>query len=314
MEGKAVAIVILAYFAVAFIVLLSEYALPPESEAPIWISFAFLVPLYFWKKNYPTAKLSKEANGRGKSMVLSWVFLLFTLAMLVRIPSVLLFNMPYEKLPLIYLVILTIVVIERTDVSAFGFKTQRMGKSILYGLLFYTVLGGVALSITYFLIYVFTGQTPVSSYNILPFLSSMPFHTLLVGISEEGLFRGYVQTHLQKFYASKTIIVQAFLFGIWHFVWDLSPFNPTGMFQYVAATFLIGLIFGYFYSKAKNLVPLVLAHGLWNSVPSGIVENTAASNLLNQAPFSTQILVLLLPYALAAIIALFFIKYLLKEI
>ncbi|MGB9676259.1 MAG: lysostaphin resistance A-like protein [Candidatus Bathyarchaeales archaeon] len=250
----------------------------------------------------------------ARAKFFSWVFTLFILAMLVRIPSVLLFNMPYEKLPIIYLLILTIVVIEGTDVSAFGFKIQSMTRAVFYGILFYIILGGTTLSITYFIVYMVTNQTPVSSYNILPFISAIPFHTLLVGISEEGLFRGYIQTHLQRFYTYKAILIQAFLFGIWHFVWNISPFDPFGMFQYVAFTFLIGLVFGYFYSKAKNLVPLILAHGLWNSFPSGIVENEAASNLFGQAPFSTQILSSLLSYAIAAIVALFFIKYFVKEI
>jgi membrane protease YdiL (CAAX protease family) len=113
----------------------------------------------------------------------------------------------------------------------------------------------------------------------------LPFQTLLVGISEEGLFRGYIQTHLQKFYAWKAIFIQAILFGFWHFVWNLYPFNPFAMAQYIATTFFIGLLFGYFYSKAKNLVPLILTHGLWNSFPAGVVENSAALNLFEQNHF-----------------------------
>lgn len=313
MEGKAVAAVVTAYFTIAFIVLLSGYVFPKESEAPIFVSFLLLVPLYLWKKNY-AAELSKEVDGRDKDTILSWALALFILAMLVRIPSVLLFNMPYEKLPLIYLLILTIVITEKTDVSAFGFKTQNMERAILHGTLFYLVSGGTYLFTIYSLVYVFTNQIPVLSYNIIPFLSLMPFHTLLVGISEEGLFRGYIQTHLQKFHSHGAIIIQAFLFGIWHFVWNLSPFDPVGMFQYVAFTFLIGLIFGYFYSKAKNLVPLIFAHGLWNSFPSGIVKNEAALNLFRQAPFLTQFLVFSLSYVIASIVAFFFVKYWVKEI
>ncbi|MDI6691426.1 MAG: hypothetical protein QME50_06130, partial [Candidatus Bathyarchaeota archaeon] len=186
MIKKAVASVILTYFAVGLMMLLSAYFLPRESEIPILISIIFLIPLYFWKKTCQKEELSKEVNGRSKSSVLFWVFALFLLALLVRIPSVLLFNMPYEKLPLIYLLILTIIVVERTDVSAFGFKTQKLTKALFYGIAFYLILGGIALFILYLLIYAFTNQTPVSSYNVLPFLSSLPFQTLLVGISEEG--------------------------------------------------------------------------------------------------------------------------------
>jgi membrane protease YdiL (CAAX protease family) len=311
---KAIATVILTYLAVAFIILLSGYVASGESSVPIFVSLLSLIPLYLWKKNYQKAGLLKEVDGRGKEEVLFWVLALFLLALMVRIPSVLLFNMPYEKAPLIYLLTLTITVIERVDVSAFGFKTQKMGKAIFYGITFYITLGGMAAFILYLLIYLFTHQTPVLSYNISPFLLSMPFQTLLVGISEEGLFRGYIQTHLQKFYAWKAIFIQAILFGFWHFVWNLSPFDPFGMAQYIATTFFIGLLFGYFYSKAKNLIPLILTHGLWNSFPMGIVENQEALNLLEQIQFLNQILMWLLPYAIAAVVAFFFIKYLVKEI
>lgn len=212
MIKKTIAIVILTYFAVASIILLSGYFFPGESNIPIFISIMFLIPLYLWKKNYQKKmELSKEINGRGEGAVLFWVFALFILALLVRIPSVLLFNMPYEKLPLIYLLTLTMIVVERTDVSAFGFKTQKLGKALFYGISFYIIFGGVTLFILYLLIYVFTSQMPVLSFNILSFLLTMPFQTLLVGISEEGLFRGYIQTHL-KFYTFNAVLIQAILF------------------------------------------------------------------------------------------------------
>ncbi|MGQ9506833.1 MAG: lysostaphin resistance A-like protein [Candidatus Bathycorpusculaceae bacterium] len=314
MIKKAVASVILTYFAVAFIILLSGYFLPRESDIPIIISILLLIPIYFWKKNYQKAELSKEVDGRGRGSVLFWVFGLFILALLVRIPSVLLFNMPYEKLPLIYLLTLTIIVVERTDVSVFGFKTQKLGKALFYGISFYIILGGMALFMLYLLVYFFTNQTPILSYEISPFILSMPFHTLLVGISEEGFFRGYIQTHLQKFYTHKAIFIQAILFGVWHFVWNLFPLNPFAMAQYIFTTFFIGLLFGYFYSKTKNLIPLILTHGLWNSFPTGIIENKTAFDLLEQTSLSNQILMWFLPYAIAAVVAFFFIKLLVKEI
>jgi membrane protease YdiL (CAAX protease family) len=312
---KTVVFTLLAYFTVALIILLSGWTPLGGSDIPIFLSILSLTPLYLWQRSrQKKMKLSKEINGRPKGAVIFWVFSLFFLALLVRIPSVLLFNMPYEKAPLIYLLILTIILVERTDVSAFGFTTRKTVKALLYGLAFYMIFGGTALLLLYLLIHFFTNQTPILSFDISSFLLSMPFQTLLVGISEEGLFRGYIQTHLQKFYTYKAIFIQAALFGFWHFVWNISPFDPSGMAQYVATTFFIGLLFGYFYSRAKNLVPLILTHGLWNSVSTGIVENTTASDLLKQTPFLNQILIWFLPYAIAITVAFLFIKCLVKEI
>ena len=254
-------------------------------------------------------------NGRDRSLVLSWIFALFILVLSIRIPSVLLFGMPYEKTSLIYLIILTALIVEKVDVSAFGFRTRNIWKSLLFGFLFFFILGGLASLGFYLLIYVFTSQIPIQYYNILPFLLTMPFMTLCVGISEEGLFRGYMQTHLEKFYTSKqAILIQAILFGVWHFVWGLSPFDPVYMLSYVGFTFLVGLLFGYFYSKTRNLTPLVFAHGLFDSFPAGIMENQSALDAFQTISPSYQGLTWILPYIISAVLTLLFIKYLVKEV
>ena len=305
---------ILTYFALALIIFLSAYLF--SADVAIFFSIFLLIPILMWQQNYlKKEKISKQVDGRGKGTILFWIFTLFILALLVRIPSALLFGMPYEKTPLIYLTVFTIIVIEKTDISAFGFKTQNIGKALFHGLIFYAILGGLTLLTNYLLVYVFTNQTPVQSYAIPLFLLAIPFHTLCVGVSEEGFFRGYVQTHLEKFYgANRAILIQAALFGIWHFVWDLNPFNPWGMVQYIALAFFIGLPFGYFYSKARNLASVIIVHGLWNSVQLGIIANQAAFDALQSIPIAAQILTLLLPYAISVIAAILFVKFAVKEI
>lgn len=312
--------VILVYFAIALTILLSGYFFRAEDESvisvPILLSVLLLIPIFTWHKSYrKKASLSKEPNGRDKGTVLFWVLAIFMLALSVRIPSVLLFDLPYEKTPLIYLIISMMLIVEKTDVSAFGFKTENIGRSLLFGLLFFVVLDGFAMLFLYFLVYAFTNQMPVQSYNVAPLFSTLPFMTLCVGISEEGLFRGYMQAHLENFYTvRRAIIIQAILFGVWHFIWNLSPFDPFGMLQYVGITSLIGLLFGYFYSKTRNLAPLVFAHGLFDSVPQGIVENESAFNAFQIIPLANQILTFILPYTVAMASTFLFLKYLARKI
>jgi membrane protease YdiL (CAAX protease family) len=134
--------------------------------------------------------------------------------------------------------------------------------------------------------------------------------TFCVGIGEEGLFRGYMQTHLEKICTPRNaILIQALLFGLWHFVWNLSPFNPARMSLYIATTFLVGLLFGYFYHKARSLTPLVFAHGLWNSVPQGIVDNASALNALRAIHPLSETLIFYMPYLFTAVLTFFFLKY-----
>jgi membrane protease YdiL (CAAX protease family) len=316
LNNGAIVKVILTYFAVAFAILLSANIFQMKVDVPIIFSIVLLVPLYIWYKKYASQeKISDEISEREKETVIFWIFALFTLALLVRVPSALLFGMPYEKTPLIYIVVLTITVIEKTRISACGFKTRNFGKALCYGLGFYAIWGGITLLSLYIMVFAFTDQPPASSFDTLVFLSAMPFQTLCVGISEEGFFRGYTQTHLEKIFSPKiAVLSQAFLFGVWHFVWNLSPFDPFGMAQYIASTFFIGLLFGYFYSKARNLTPLVLAHGLWNSVLQGVIANEAAFNSLQETPLTTQLLTLFLPYAISMSASFLFIKFFVKEI
>ncbi|MCJ7430576.1 CPBP family intramembrane metalloprotease, partial [Candidatus Bathyarchaeota archaeon] len=130
-----------------------------------------------------------------------------------------------------------------------------------------------------------------------------------------GLFRGYMQTHLEKLFTSrKAIVIQALLFGVWHFVWNLSPFDLFAMAQYVGYTFFAGLLFGYFYSKTKNLIPVVFAHGLWDSLPQGIVDNRSAFDAIETLPFSSQALTFALPYVVATLLTVFFVKHFVKKV
>jgi len=316
LNGNNVLKIILTYFALALIILISAYVSQPYAFIPMYLSILLLIPIYLWYESHrEKEKLSNEVSGRDKRTTLRWIFTLFILALFIRIPSALLFGQPYEKTALIFLIISSIVVIEKTNISAFGFKTENIEKSLLYGFAFFIVFGVVLIISSSLLVFVFTNQMLIASYSIAIFLFAMPFQTLCVGISEEGLFRGYMQTHFSKFYSvGIAILIQASFFGVWHFVWNLSPFNPIGMAQYIATTFLIGLLFGYFYSKSKNLVPLIFAHGLYNSFIEGIIENETASSALQTLPVTSQILAAALPYAISAIAMFLFIKYAVKEI
>jgi membrane protease YdiL (CAAX protease family) len=252
-------------------------------------------------KNSP----AKDVPTRNRDLVLFSVFALFALALAVRIPSALWFNQPYEKTPLIYLLVLTILLVEKTDLSAFGFRTENLGKSLLQGLALFGVVGGVAAAFYYGLIYSVIGEMPIKGFNIVQCLLVLPFMTLCVGISEEGLFRGYMQTHLEKFHGREwAILFQAILFGFWHFVWNLKPFSLIGMSFYIVSTFFFGLLFGYVYSKTRNIVPVVLAHGLWNSIMPSIVETQKALDV--SAPW-------LLPEIVTSIITVFVVHFLIKE-
>jgi membrane protease YdiL (CAAX protease family) len=311
--------IIIVYYALTAVIFVVAFAYPVRdvnvTSPSILLSVLLLIPVYIWvraQRGKPATSKMKPTEDKGTTLF--GIFALFALALSVRIPSVLLFGEPYEKTPLILLLVLIILLVEKSTLTSFGFKTTQMGKSLVLGLAFFAVFGLVNTLLPYGLIYAFTGQLPIQSFDTPMALLALPFMTLCVGISEEGTFRGYIQTKLERHYSWATAIVsQAILFGIWHFVWDLYPFDAFAMAEYILVTFLFGLLFGYFYNKTRNLVPLVLVHGLWNSVPTAIIADRSVIAHLETFPIKSQLLVLILPYLLSFLLASLFIKYFAKR-
>lgn len=264
-----------------------------ENLIPALVSLLLLIPVYLWYSKYKeAAKLSFELPEMARRKVWIWVLGLFLLAMSVRIPIVLFSGMAWEKTAVIYLVTLSIVFVFNCNPALFGFKTENFGRALMVGLAYYAIYELFSVFPYALLVYAFTGELVATGYNPLPFLFLFPFMTLCVGVSEEGLFRGFMQTLLGKFYSKKKAnLIQALLFGFWHFVWNLKPLDLTGMSGYITWTFLVGALFGYFYSLTGNITPLILVHGLVDSFPSGYIFNQNAINQFQTA----QLLLFILP-------------------
>jgi membrane protease YdiL (CAAX protease family) len=310
---------VVTYYVIAIVILLVASFFQSGNlyvtDVPVLLSVLLLVPLYNWLHHHGKSELAKEANAGGKGITIFWIFTLLALALSIRIPSVILFDQPYEKTPLIYLLVFTIILTEKTDLSAFGLSIRNLPRSILYGLGAFAILGGLNVAIHYGLVYEATSQMPVKSFNIQSALLTMPFMILCVATSEEGLFRGYIQTHLEKLFATKyAILGQAILFGLWHFVWNLYPYNLADMIQYVATTFFWGIIFGYFYFKTGNLVPLILAHGLWDTILPSVTENTQVMNYYSAYAPVNQIPDIILSCVVPGIVTLLFIKRFIERV
>ena len=324
MNGRNAKIVLI-FYVVSAVIFLSEFffSTPERNEeaifVPVQLSIALLVPIYMWYRSYRRkTELNQEIPKRteGGTHTLLWIITIFLLALSIRIPSVIWFGNPYEKTPLILLIVLIAVLTEKTDLSAFGFKTRNFGKALAHGFVLFAFMYGTLIITVYLLIYTLADTTDYIQYfDFGKALLTMPFMTFCVGISEEGFFRGYAQTHLEKLYSPKTaIFLQATLFGIWHFVWNLRGYDFLGMALYIIATFLFGLVFGYFYNKSRNLMPLIFAHGLWNSVTYGLVESPTMVSTLETLPLSDLLLIWTLPYFVSTAVMFLFVKYVTKEI
>ncbi len=241
--------------------------------APMIISLVLLIPLSIWYTQARTHSAEPDSKIE-RTAILSESIVLFSLAMIVRIPCVLLLGMSFEKTPLIYLLALTVVLIKTEDLGSFGFKTRKRWSSLINGFVYYLLYAALTFSSLLVSVYLVTGHLLIVGYDPLPSLIVFPFMTFCVGVSEEGLFRGFIQTRLSTAYSKRQALwVQAILFGIWHFVWHVAPFDPLGMGVHILSSLAFGLVFGRFFEISGNLTPLILTHGLVDTVDYGAIFN-----------------------------------------
>jgi membrane protease YdiL (CAAX protease family) len=89
---------------------------------------------------------------------------------------------------------------------------------------------------------------------------------LAIGLGEEILFRGYIQSMLETRYSFEfAAVVSAFLFGLLHFWLATSHRKVYPMVAILFSAFVIGLTFSYTYKVTNyNLIFPVAIHGFWD--------------------------------------------------
>jgi membrane protease YdiL (CAAX protease family) len=99
-------------------------------------------------------------------------------------------------------------------------------------------------------------------------------HFLQNGFGEEFLFRGALQTRLRVlFNSSWAIVIQALIFGIWHFgkhfinlkQVDINSIAATVAFS-IAGTAIFGIAYGIIFQRTRNLLACSVIHVVFNSL------------------------------------------------
>jgi membrane protease YdiL (CAAX protease family) len=102
--------------------------------------------------------------------------------------------------------------------------------------------------------------------GILPIILTLLVTILAIGLGEEILFRGYLQTILETRYSFPiSALISALLFGLLHFL----LWTPTGKIENMVAILFsagaIGLTFSYVFKTTKyNLILPVSIHAFWD--------------------------------------------------
>ncbi|MFC7228221.1 CPBP family intramembrane metalloprotease [Salinirubellus salinus] len=100
--------------------------------------------------------------------------------------------------------------------------------------------------------------------GLVPLL--IPLAILVVGPSEELLFRGAIQGVLRRSYSAvPAIAIASSLFGVAH-VFALLGGPLSGILVYISVTFVLGMILGAIYERTENIVVPSLVHGVYNAI------------------------------------------------
>ena len=99
-------------------------------------------------------------------------------------------------------------------------------------------------------------------------------HLLINGFGEEFLFRGALQTRLRALLSpSWAIVIQALLFGIWHFGKNFNNLRSAGINITTAAiafsvirSAAFGLAYGIIFQRTRNLLACSVIHVVANSL------------------------------------------------
>ncbi|MGN0349272.1 MAG: lysostaphin resistance A-like protein [Roseburia sp.] len=114
------------------------------------------------------------------------------------------------------------------------------------GLALYSAVKGFDLSMAFFIVF---------------------FDSLLIGIAEEGMYRGILLGGLlRKTSPVAAIVVSAVLFSLLHLLNVLGGIELSEVLNQMVSTFLMGLFLGSVYVDSKNILLAILFHFFWDYI------------------------------------------------
>lgn len=150
-----------------------------------------------------------------------------------------------------------IVLLSWKNSYVFTQKSKGFISSLKYGA-FHLIIGG-------FFILIFSTdalKNPQGVFNIA-------LYTLLIGIYEEFLLRGWLLNEFLERYGDTkkgvwiSIVTSGIIFGLVHFINVLSSGFTTTFMQVFNAS-AVGIILGFIYYKTKNIWSVVFIHAFWD--------------------------------------------------
>jgi len=105
------------------------------------------------------------------------------------------------------------------------------------------------------------------TFEYIPVISKILYHIFIVGLGEELLFRGYLQSSFNRYFGKSFnignvkfgwgLFLSVLLFGLMHALVVVPPLWPWALF-----TFILGLILGFIREKDGSILAAALLHAM----------------------------------------------------
>ncbi|MHA1784499.1 MAG: lysostaphin resistance A-like protein [Candidatus Helarchaeota archaeon] len=270
---------------------------------PILFSFLMIIPILYimWKPEVLTKRFdvnlrALEPTTDFKKVLLIGIYYTILICIF-RTFIVNIFTLPFEKLPMIWLIVFQILLVEQYFLSDFGIHGKKLKENIVLGIVYLFLMVIILLGpVVLLAIILFAPQLlalwgQISPYMIPPnglFLIAFIYQALFVGLSEELIYRGWLYGKLRRSDKLKdkkygmfwAILISSLIFGCFHLPWyvhfngwmfdaarTFSLSNLADAGTRVISTGFFGILMCLVYEKTKSLISPIIIHGLSNTIP-----------------------------------------------
>jgi uncharacterized protein len=163
---------------------------------------------------------------------------------------------------------LIMLFLEKSELKSIGIKTSNLIKAVFLGLLFSVIFLSIGL-MSKVIVYSYEYNSFFNLKDLREIIiqsfagTKLIFPFIMVGISEELAFRGYIQTRISSQIGNLWgVIITALLFAMLHMPTIIVRLNVTVYSATIYAISLIpiSIVLGYVFLKTKNLILVSIIH------------------------------------------------------
>lgn len=154
-----------------------------------------------------------------------------------------------------FLIVIALMKRTRQKLGTVGIDKNDMGRMVALGL----IIGAISFIIWSLLAPYFGGSFTGFSSSVYALI-----FTIIVGFSEEILFRGYIQTRLSAYGGRiRGLVFTSLLFAFWHFAvvyYHAASGDVLATLAWCSVRVPFSLLFGYIMLKTQNIIPSAMFH------------------------------------------------------